>query len=116
MLKHSQSYSTVQKYGDSNATICLKKIHVLACKKFLSVGITTPNSMVYGECGRYPIYIISQIRCLRHWLKIACMHNHRIPKLAYNMLVHADSVEKMTWASNTVLDIYYHLTGLVCMA
>ena len=49
---------------------CIEKIHLLACKKFLCVGLSTPSCMVYGECGRYPLYINAYMRCLKFWLKI----------------------------------------------
>ena len=92
---------------------CLEKIHLLACKKFLRVGSSTPNCMVYGECGRYPLYISSQIRCLKHWLKLLNMHEKRIPKLAYNMLFHLDEMGKTTWASSIRYLLFSHGFGCV---
>ena len=59
---------------------CLEKLHLLACKRFLNVGQATPNCMVYGECGRYPVFKKSQSRCLKYWLKITNTHEQRIPK------------------------------------
>ena len=67
---------------------------------------STPNDMVYGECGRFPIYINSQIRCLKYWLKIVHMQDHRLPKISYNMLLHLDNNGKETWAS--------HIRNLLC--
>ena len=60
----------------------LEKVHLLACKKFLNVSISTPSAMVYGECGRYPLYITSYCRCLKYWFKIITMPEHRLPKKA----------------------------------
>ncbi len=77
----------------------IEKIHLLACKKFLNVSISTPSNMVYGECGRFPLYIVSHTRCLKYWLKIICMPDHRLPRKAYTMLVQLDNLGKNNWAS-----------------
>ena len=78
----------------------IEKIHLLACKKFLNVNVNTSNCMVYGECGRFPLYINSQIRCLKFWMKIIKMHEQRLPKLAYNMLLNLDNLGYHTWATD----------------
>ena len=38
--------------------------------------------MVYGETGRYPLYIDSKIASLRYWLKLGKMPITRFPKQA----------------------------------
>ena len=58
---------------------CIERVHLAACKKYLNVSPQTPNCMVYGECGRFPLYINSQIRCLRFWFKVLHMHEERLP-------------------------------------
>eukprot|EP00745_Piridium_sociabile_P021339 TRINITY_DN32826_c0_g1_i3.p1 TRINITY_DN32826_c0_g1~~TRINITY_DN32826_c0_g1_i3.p1 ORF type:complete len:254 (-),score=11.51 TRINITY_DN32826_c0_g1_i3:14-775(-) len=35
----------------------IEKVHMLACKCFLGVPMCTPNNMIYGDLGRYPLYI-----------------------------------------------------------
>eukprot|EP00916_Digyalum_oweni_P000498 GHVL01000911.1.p1 GENE.GHVL01000911.1~~GHVL01000911.1.p1 ORF type:complete len:163 (+),score=0.01 GHVL01000911.1:326-814(+) len=44
----------------------LEKAHLFACKKFLCVGRQTPNKMVYGDLGRYPLYVTSSVRCIKY--------------------------------------------------
>ena len=34
----------------------IEKVHMMACKRFLGVPLRTPNKMVYGELGRYPLF------------------------------------------------------------
>ena len=48
-------------------------------KKFLGVHMRTPNDLVYGKTGRYPIYLNSYIRCTNYSLKIVRMEEHRLP-------------------------------------
>ena len=45
----------------------IEKVHIQACKLFLNVPPHTPNDMVYGELGRFPLYIQAAARCLQYW-------------------------------------------------
>ena len=78
----------------------VEKVHTLACKRYLNVPLKVPNKFVYGETGRYPLYINSAVRCVRYWLKILRMDPSRLPKQAYLMLFHMDERGKKCWASN----------------
>ena len=42
--------------------------------------------MVYGDTGRYPLYIESTISSLRYWLKLRTMPMTRFPKQTLTML------------------------------
>ena len=35
----------------------IERVHLYACKRFLYVLGKTPNDIVYGELGRYPLWI-----------------------------------------------------------
>ena len=78
----------------------LEKVHLLACKRFLGVPIKTPNKIVYGELGRFPLYINSTIRCIKYWLRLLQMDPHRLPKQAYQMMVMQDQSGKICWATH----------------
>ena len=64
----------------------IESAHLFACKRLLSVSNRTPNHMVYGETGRYPLYIDSTLSSLRYWLKVSKMPDTRFPKQALIML------------------------------
>ena len=61
----------------------VESVHLFACKRFLRVDKKTPNTLVCGELGRYPLYIDSTIRSVHYWLKLQNMSLNRIPKQAY---------------------------------
>ena len=61
----------------------MESVHLFACKKVLGVGKQAPNCLVYGETGRYPLYIEGQIRALKYWFRVLKMEDSRLPKLAY---------------------------------
>jgi hypothetical protein len=78
---------------------CIEKVHMLACKRFLGVPLKTPNKMVYGELGRFPLYINSTVRCLKYWFRLLQMDPQRFPKQAYAMLILQDQNGKRCWAT-----------------
>ena len=61
----------------------IEKAHLFACKRLLNVSDKTLNHMVYGETGRYPLYIDSTISSLRYWFKLSKMPMTRFPKKAW---------------------------------
>ena len=61
----------------------IEKIHSFACKKLLGVSLRTPNALVYGELGRFPIYIDSTIKAIKYWFKILQLPRDRIPRQVY---------------------------------
>ena len=77
----------------------IEKAHLFALKRFLGVHGRTPNDLVYGEVGRYPIYLNSYVRCIKYWLRVVMMEDHRLPSQAYRCLYELDGKGKITWAS-----------------
>ena len=45
----------------------IERVHLMACKMYLGVPSRTSNKMVYGELGRYPLFIASYVRCIKYW-------------------------------------------------
>ena len=58
----------------------IEKVHLLACKRYLGVPIKTPNKMIYGELGRYPLFVNSNIRCIKYWFRILQMKKTQTSK------------------------------------
>lgn len=77
----------------------IERVHLLACKRFLGVPTKTPNKMVYSELGRYPLFINTNIRCLKYWFRLLQMDQDRLPKQAYMMLLSQDQNGKRCWAT-----------------
>jgi hypothetical protein len=86
----------------------VESVHLFALKRLLSVGPRTPNAMVYGETGRYPLYIDSTISVLRYWFSLQKMEPHRIPRQVYEMLCISMSNSQKNWAYlvKSILDNY----------
>jgi hypothetical protein len=78
----------------------IEKVHMFAMKRFLFVHSKTPTDIIYGELGRVPLYVNSYVACIRYWLRLVQMENHRIPFKCYRMLYNLDSKGKYTWATS----------------
>ena len=77
----------------------LEKVHILACKRFLCVPVKTPNKMVYGELGRFPLHVNSCVAAIRYWFRLLQMQSHRLTNKAYQMLLKIDNNGKQCWVS-----------------
>ena len=78
----------------------IEKVHMMGCKRFLGVPTRTPNKMIYGDLGRYPLYVNSYSNCLRYRLKLLQMGPDRLPCQAYQMLLELDKSGKNCWVSS----------------
>ena len=78
----------------------VERVHTLACKRYLNISLRVPNKFVYGETGRYPLYINSAVRCIRYWLKLQTLDMSRLPRQAYVMLRNLDEKGKACWATH----------------
>ena len=95
-------------WGINDSYTEIEKTHMFAMKRFLRVSPKTPNDIVYGEFGRYPLRINSVIRCIQFWLKLTRMESHRLPFKAYCTLKQLDEKGKHCWASDVCLTLSKH--------
>ena len=78
----------------------VEKVHTFACKQLLKVDTKSPNSLIYGETGRFPLRINSTIRAIKYWLKLQNMPNDRLPKQALAMLTNVTVPSELNWLKN----------------
>ena len=48
----------------------LERIHLKFCKRLLNVRANTCSAAVYGELGRYPLYVTRYVRIVKFWCKL----------------------------------------------
>ena len=77
----------------------IERVHLYACKKILGVKTSTCNTMVYGELGRFPLYIHSSIKAVKYWTKLISMQENRFPKKCYEMMKLYDKNGKRNWVT-----------------
>ena len=76
----------------------IERIHLKFCKNILRVPWNACNAAVYGELGRYPMYISRYCKIVKYWCKITHSENIILNRL-YNLAVR-DSISGCTnWVS-----------------
>ena len=63
----------------------IDNVNLCGQTRYLCVARKTPNDLVYGEVGRFPIQINACVRCIKYWLKLMRMEEHRLPFIAYKI-------------------------------
>jgi hypothetical protein len=53
----------------------LEKLQINLCKYVLGVPKRTSNDAALGDCGRFPLYVLYYVRCIKYWLKISLYYD-----------------------------------------
>lgn len=69
----------------------LERIHLKFCKTLLNLKSTTPNYLVYGELGRYPINIDIKVRCITFWGRLVTGKQSKLSNIVYILSRKLDS-------------------------
>ena len=93
-------------WGLESCSSVIDNVHLFGLKRYLGVDRRTPNDLVYGEVGRFPIQINACVRCIKYWLKLMRMEEHRLPLRAYKMLLNLDQRGKTSWVTNVRKMLY----------
>lgn len=78
----------------------LERVHLFACKRFLHVVDKTPNDVVYGELGRYPLWVTTVTRLIKYWLRLLRQPDNFYSKKAYKMLFNLHEKGGITWVTH----------------
>lgn len=69
-------------WGVGNNSV-IERVHLKFCKILLNVKKSTPDFMIYGELGRYPLEIDIKLRILNYWSKLMCGKQEKLPVILY---------------------------------
>ena len=86
----------------------IERVHLFACNRFLHVCNKTPNDIVYGELGRYPLCIPATIRLVKFWLKLLGQTDNLYSKKSYKMLSEMHNWSITTWVSHVKSILCYY--------
>ena len=86
------------------STKMLDQLELKFYKLLLNVRNSTPNYMVYGELGRYPISISIKKRMISYWCNLLISNQSKINKALYAALL--DRPETCKWLTflKTIFD------------
>ena len=84
----------------------IEQVQINFCKRYCNLSTNTASVLALGECGRLPLYTTYVPNCIKYWLKLTRMDNHRYPKQCYEMLKQLDTVGRKNWATS-VKDVLF---------
>jgi hypothetical protein len=77
----------------------IEGVHLNFCKHVLNVKRTTQNDFVYGELGRYPMYIKRYHKIIKYWLNIVLGKKSVYMNALYkDSLLYVGNVSKYCWS------------------
>ena len=80
----------------------IERVHLKYCKYILKMETSTLNGIVYGEVGRYPLFIERYRRIVKYWLHIIQTNECKYVKMIYNVMYQKSIVNMNTvnWVTN----------------
>ena len=86
------------------------QVHFNFCKRILKVRTTTPNYMVYGELGRFPLEINVKIRMVTFWRKLLC--SEKLSSYMYKLLFSLKQSDNCTFKWLEYIESIFNDTGM----
>lgn len=76
----------------------IEKIHLQFCKNILKLRSSTPNYMVYGELGRFPLETIVKRKMVLFWNSLL-LENNKLSSIMYKLMLksHFQYPTKFKW-------------------
>ena len=71
-------------WGFSNLSP-LESLHRKFCKMALKLRSSTPNIMIYGETGRFPLEVLVKMRMTNYWSRIVLGKKEKLSFIAYSI-------------------------------
>ena len=69
-------------WGHGNNAV-IERVHLKFCKLLLKLKKSTPDFMVYGELGRYPLDVNIKLRTINYWSKLINGKPEKLPVVLY---------------------------------
>ena len=86
----------------------LGRVHLKFCKILLKLKFSTPNLMVYGELGRYPIDIDIKVRTISYWARLLSGKQVKFSNVFYrlsrNLIGNGDTNLNWVYFIRTILN------------
>ena len=87
-------------------TPCIERVQLQFLKLLLGVKDSTCSVVIYGETGRFPVYVKQRCSLIKYWYRIVTKNKSTLVKKAYLMLKQLDSLGFTTWVSKIIELLY----------
>ena len=75
-------------------------VHLSLLKKMLVVKQQTTSVTIYGDTGRYPLFLKQQILALKYWIRLIPLPKSCYLRIVYNSLASLDFIAENNWCSH----------------
>ena len=86
----------------------VERLHLKFCKFLLQVKPSTPNCIVYGELGRYPLAVVCKVKLINYWANLIhgkdTKYLYIMYKIMYDMYTNNQCALPWIKAVNSILD------------
>lgn len=83
-------------WGFNNVKI-LEKVQLRFLKAIFNMKSSTPNNMLYGEFGVFPIELDIQTRMISFWTKLLDQSTFKLSNLMYHFAYNSDIIQTSKW-------------------
>ena len=92
-------------YGSEVLFICkeildFETVHLSFLKNMLGVKQQTTSVTIYGDTGRYPLFLKQQILALKYWIRLISLPRSCYLRIVYNSLASLDFIGETNWCSH----------------
>lgn len=64
----------------------LEQVHLRFCKTIPRLKLSTPNIIIYGELGRFPLSLAVKIRMVKFWCRLEGREDNKFSSILYKLL------------------------------
>ena len=89
----------------------IEQIHLKFCKRVLQVRNITPNIMVLGELGRFPIEVIVKLRMISFWSKLI-QNESKLSSILYKLMLSLYEENQQTFKWIKCVESIFNEVGL----
>ena len=75
-------------------------VHLSFLKNMLGVKQQTTSVTIYGDTGRYPLFLKQQIPALKLWIRLISLPRSCYLRIVYNSLTSLDFIGETNWCSH----------------
>ena len=75
-------------------------VHLSFLKNMLEVKQQTTSVTIYGDTGRYPLFLKQQILALKYWIRLISLPRSCYLRIVYNSLASLDFIGETNWCSH----------------
>ena len=72
-------------------------VHLSFLKNMLGVKQQTTSVTIYGDTGRYPLFLKQQILALKYWIRLISLPRSCYLRIVYNSLTSLDFIDETNW-------------------